>query len=56
MQSIMEEIKTGLRYMFQTKSNYVCCISGTGVCPPPTPLRTCWCIALTMSLSHIRWR
>jgi len=28
--AIMEEIKTGLRYLFQTESKYVCCISGTG--------------------------
>ncbi len=33
-QAIMDEIKAGLRYMFQTESKYVCCISGTGSPPP----------------------
>ena len=28
--AIMDEIQDGLRYMFQTKSKYVCLISGTG--------------------------
>ena len=28
--AIMNEIQEGLRYMFQTKSKYVCLISGTG--------------------------
>ncbi|KAK3878111.1 hypothetical protein Pcinc_017223 [Petrolisthes cinctipes] len=27
---IMDEIKEGLRYMFQTQSTVVCCVSGTG--------------------------
>ena len=26
----MDEIQNGLRYVFQTKSKYVCLISGTG--------------------------
>ena len=28
--AIMDEIQDGLRYIFQTKSKYVCLISGTG--------------------------
>lgn len=28
--AIMDEIQEGLRYVFQTKSKYVCLISGTG--------------------------
>ncbi|KAG7172700.1 alanine--glyoxylate aminotransferase-like isoform X2 [Homarus americanus] len=27
---IMDEVKEGLRYIFQTKANVVCCVSGTG--------------------------
>lgn len=27
---IMDEVKAGLRYIMQTKSNVVCCVSGTG--------------------------
>ncbi|XP_063848279.1 alanine--glyoxylate aminotransferase-like isoform X2 [Scylla paramamosain] len=27
---IMDEVKEGLRYLFQTKSDVVCCVSGTG--------------------------
>lgn len=26
----MDEVKEGLRYMFQTQSSVVCCVSGTG--------------------------
>ncbi|KAG0728132.1 Serine--pyruvate aminotransferase, mitochondrial [Chionoecetes opilio] len=28
--TIMDEVKEGLRYLFQTKSEVVCCVSGTG--------------------------
>lgn len=27
---IMDEVKEGLRYIFQTKAEVVCCVSGTG--------------------------
>ncbi|MPC92027.1 Serine--pyruvate aminotransferase, mitochondrial [Portunus trituberculatus] len=26
----MDEVKEGLRYLFQTRSDVVCCVSGTG--------------------------
>lgn len=27
---IMDEVKEGLQYLFQTKADVVCCVSGTG--------------------------
>lgn len=37
--AILDEIKAGLRYMFQTESPYTCLISGTGAIP--CGLKTC---------------